>query len=128
MSQELRHIVHVDDEQDIRELVELSLVSIGGFQVTSYESGLDMLDDAEALNADLILLDVMMPGIDGEETFKRLKSIDAVSKIPVVFLTARASADDQTHLMALGADAVLTKPFDPMELPKELQSVWAASR
>jgi DNA-binding response OmpR family regulator len=124
--QPLTRILHVDDEPDIREIVRMSLAMVGGFEVEQYASGLEALDKAASFNPDLIILDVMIPNLDGEETFVRLRQIEALADKPIVFMTARASAADYGKLRALGAADILIKPFDPMALPDQIREVWAA--
>lgn len=115
-------ILIVDDEPDIRKIAKLSLSRVGGMQVVEAANGPDGVRMAEAERPDAILLDVMMPGMDGPATLALLKAGEATAKIPVVFLTAKAMRSELDRLLALGATAVLTKPFDPMTLPKELQA------
>lgn len=120
----LKRILHVDDEPDIREIVRMSLEMVGGFELVQYASGFEALDNAVADAADLIILDVMMPRLDGEETFRRLREISALNDTPIVFMTARVSAADFEKLKDLGADDVLVKPFDPMALPEQVREIW----
>jgi CheY-like chemotaxis protein len=115
-------ILVIDDEPDIRKIARLSLSRVGGMEVVEASSGPDGVRLAEAERPDAILLDVMMPGMDGPATLAMLKAGEATSRIPVVFLTAKATTSELDRLKALGAVAVLTKPFDPMSLPKELKA------
>lgn len=110
-------VLVIDDEGDIRKIARLSLGRVGGMEVVEAESGAEGVRKAEAERPDAILLDVMMPGIDGPATLALLRAGEATSKIPVMFLTAKAMAAEIERLKALGAVAVLTKPFDPMTLP-----------
>jgi CheY-like chemotaxis protein len=118
-------VLVIDDEPDIRKIAKLSLSRVGGMQVVEAASGADGVRLAEAERPDAILLDVMMPGLDGPATLAMLKAGEATSKIPVVFLTAKALTTELERLKALGAVAVLTKPFDPMKLPQELKAALA---
>lgn len=120
----LTRILHVDDEPDIREIVRMSLAMVGGFEVEQYPSGIDAIENAAAFDPDLIILDVMMPNLDGEETFVRLRAIEALADKPIVFMTARASSADYEKLRALGAEDILIKPFDPMALPDQVREIW----
>jgi CheY-like chemotaxis protein len=122
----LQRILMVDDESDIRTVAQLSLTAVGGFTVEVCGSGLEALEKAQAFGPDLILLDVMMPGIDGPTTLKRLREIPALAKTPVVFMTAKVQPQEVAQLMASGALDVLAKPFDPMALPDSLHRIWAA--
>ena len=109
-------VLHVDDEPDIRELVEISLGLDPDLSVKSCSSGADALDAAADWSPDLILIDVMMPVMDGPQTLGHLREHSATAKIPVVFMTARAQARELAHFLSLGAAGVIPKPFDPMTL------------
>lgn len=109
-------VLHVDDEPDIREVVELSLGLDPDLTVRSCSSGGDALEAAAAWAPDLILLDVMMPAMDGPTTLSRLRQSPQTAKIPVVFMTARAQPRELEHFVSLGAEGVIAKPFDPMTL------------
>lgn len=120
-------ILHVDDEPDIREVASLSLELDPDIELTSAESGeaaLTLLNDG--LRPDVILLDVMMPRLDGPATLARLRKIEGLQATPVIFMTARAQTSEQDRYVALGALAVITKPFDPMTLATEIRSILAA--
>ena len=118
-----RRILVVDDEQDIREVAEMSLSVIGGFEVLQASSGEEAVATATSHQPDAILLDVMMPRMDGPATFRALQEDERTRAIPVVLLTAKVQAGDLRQFETLGVTAVLTKPFDPMQLPKELSRV-----
>jgi CheY-like chemotaxis protein len=109
-------ILHVDDDPDIREIVELSLSLDPSFAVMSCACGDDALAKAADQAPDLILCDVMMPGMDGPAVLARLRENGNTAKTPVVFMTARAQTRELEHFKSLGAAAVITKPFDPMKL------------
>ena len=118
-----RRILIVDDEPDIREVARVSLEAIGGHEVIDAASGAEALVAAERERPDAILLDVMMPGLDGPSTFARLQENWATRDIPVIMLTAKVQATDRARLAQLGVAAVLSKPFDPMSLADEVASV-----
>ena len=122
---ELRKILHVEDEPDIREVARLALETVGGFVVESCASGEDAVVRAPAFRPDLVLLDVMMPGLDGPATFQRLRQIPGFEKIPVIFMTAKAMPQEIERFRELGALDVITKPFDPMELADQVRKIWA---
>ena len=109
-------VLYVDDEDDIREVALMSLELDPGFDVMACASGQEALDVAASLVPDLILLDVMMPRMDGPETLARLRADPRTAGIPVIFVTARTQGPEQARLLALGAIAVIAKPFDPMTL------------
>jgi two-component system OmpR family response regulator len=110
-------ILHVDDEPDIREVVQVSLGLDPDFSVRSCASGRDALAVTADWSPDLVLLDVMMPDMDGPTTLARLRERPATVEVPIVFMTARAQASDIEDFMSLGAAGVIAKPFDPMTLP-----------
>src|SRR5712691_9863524 len=114
-------ILHVDDEPDIREIVELSLGLDPGFTVRSCASGDDALATAVDWPPDLILCDVMMPVMDGPATLARLRECPQTINIPVVFMTARAQTRELEHFRSLGATGVIAKPFDPMKLANSVR-------
>lgn len=116
-------ILHVDDEPDIREIAQLSLEIDPENDVVSASSGAEALKILEGFTPDAILLDVMMPEMDGPELLARLQEQKHFASIPVVFMTAAAQRQTIDDLMALGAGGVISKPFDPMELATELRNV-----
>lgn len=113
----------VDDEELIREVAEVSLVKVGGWEVLTASSGEEGLHMAVGEHPDAILLDVMMPGLDGPGTLARLKADPATATIPVVFLTAKVRQSEQQQWIDLGAAGVLVKPFDPMSLADQVAEV-----
>jgi CheY-like chemotaxis protein len=116
-------VLHVDDEPDIREVVELSLGLDPEFETRGCSSGQEALAAAENWVPDLILLDVMMPHMDGPTTLARLREHAHTARIPVVFMTARARASELDHFRSLGAVGVIPKPFDPMSLAGSVRSL-----
>jgi len=117
-----KRILIVDDEDDIREVAQVSLELVGQWQVLTAANGRDGLSCAREQQPDAILLDVMMPDLDGPATLAELQSDPATRDIPVLFLTAKAQTAERTRLAELGAAGVLTKPFDPLTLPGEVAS------
>ena len=115
-------VLHVDDEPDIREIVELSLGLDPDLKVRSCGSGGDALAAAATWSPDLILLDVMMPIMDGPTTLTHLRQSPRTADIPVVFMTARAQPRELEHFVSLGAEGVIAKPFDPMTLATAVRS------
>lgn len=124
---ELKRVVHIDDEPDIREIVNMSLALVGGLEVTQFPSGEEALPHIADAAPQLILLDVMMPNMDGEETYRRIRDIPGLENTPIVFMTAKASNTDLTHLRELGALDVLVKPFDPMSLAEQVKAIYRDS-
>lgn len=118
-----RTILIVDDEADVLRLAEISLSKIGGHKVLTAGSGEDCLDVLTQTVPDAIILDVMMPVMDGPATLGRIRDGASTFRIPVVFLTAGGSQAEMDRLRALTVSGVLTKPFDPLTLPRELADV-----
>ena len=109
-------ILYVDDEPDMRDIVSLALDREPAFDVRSCGSGREALEIAAEWRPDLVLLDVVMPDMDGPTTLARLREIPAGRSVPVVFLTARSQPSDIARLTAFGAAGVIAKPFSPMKL------------
>ena len=116
-------VLLIDDEDDIRKVARLSLARVGKMDVCDAAGGLEGIRRAQEEKPDVILLDVMMPGLDGPSTFAALRSNPQTADIPVVFLTAKAMPAEIERLKGLGARGVLIKPFDPMTLPAQLRAV-----
>jgi len=116
-------ILIIDDEDDIRAISRLALGRVGGMDVVDAASGKTGVERAIAEAPDAILLDVMMPDMDGPETFGVLKAEPRTAHIPVIFLTAKAMASEVERLRSLGAAGVLTKPFDPMSLAANVRAI-----
>jgi len=119
----MRRILIIDDEDDIREVAALSLEATAGWEVLTASSGADGIAIAIAAQPDAILLDVMMPGMDGPSVLRRMQGEPALSGIPVLFLTAKVQGVDQRRFSNLGVAAVLFKPFDPLTLAQQVSGV-----
>lgn len=115
-------ILCADDESDIRTILELALSLDPELEAEFFDNGPALIDRARAVGADAILLDAMMPEVDGYETCRRLKADPATARIPVVFLTARVQRGERDEALELGAVACLSKPFDPMTIAAELRA------
>ncbi|MEE8119642.1 MAG: response regulator [Gammaproteobacteria bacterium] len=124
----LRSIMLVDDSQDVRELARISLEQVGGFTVYICDSGESALKLAETVTPDLLLLDVMMPEMDGPELLQALKQRDNFAAVPVVFLTAIEDKSELEAFKPLGVVAVIGKPFNPVSLPDRIREVWQATQ
>jgi CheY-like chemotaxis protein len=122
-----RHILLVDDENDIREIATLCLQSIGGWHVSSASGGGEGIAIARAQRPDAILLDVMMPDLDGPATLLRLQADPQTRDIPVIFLTAKAQSADHRAFAKLGVAGTLTKPFDPLTLTDHITTILTGS-
>ncbi len=127
MSQtELKKILYVEDEPDISQIAKLALETVGGFEVEIAVNGKEALQRVRQCRPDLILLDVMMPEMDGPTTLKQLQSMEEAADIPVVFMTAKVQVDEVSSYQALGAADVIAKPFDPMALSDRVRQIWQA--
>jgi CheY-like chemotaxis protein len=115
-------ILVIDDEEDIRAVVALSLETVAGWEVVVASSGAEGLTRAIEHQPDAILLDVMMPGMDGPATFRALRKNSATAHIPVLLLTAKVQSSDQRRFAGLGVEAVLVKPFDPLTLSSQISA------
>jgi CheY-like chemotaxis protein len=120
----LQTILCVEDDTDIQAVIRVALETVGGFRVTLCGTGQAALAQAAADHADLILLDVMMPGMDGPATLRALRAQPATAAIPVIFMTARVQPAEVAEFLSLGALAVIAKPFDPMTLAREIENHW----
>ena len=113
-------VLIIDDEEDIRQVAALSLETVAGWDVLMANSGANGIARAEEEQPDAILLDVMMPGMDGPTTFQQLQKNPATASIPVVLLTAKVQAADKKRFSDLGVAGVLFKPFDPLTLAQQI--------
>lgn len=124
----LARVMCVEDDQDIRMILEFSLVTIGGYTLCACSSGAEALARAREFRPQLVLLDVMMPGLTGPETLQALRQLPEMVGIPVVFLTAKAMPEQVEGLLQYGATGVIVKPFDPVRLPKDILIYWEHGR
>lgn len=118
-----RHILLVDDESDIRDVAALSLRAIGGWRVSVADGGREGIAKARAEHPDAILLDIMMPDLDGPATLLGLQADVQTREIPVIFLTAKAHSADHRRFARLGVAGTLTKPFDPLTLSDQITTI-----
>ncbi len=121
---ELTRIMYVDDEPDIRAIVEMALEMVGGFSVTLCNSGQEALERVQEAGPELVLLDVMMPEMDGPQTLAALRRMPAAAALPVVFMTAKVQPAEVARLRGLGAADVIAKPFDPLALSDQVREIW----
>jgi CheY-like chemotaxis protein len=116
-------ILIIDDDADIRLIAGLSLSRVGGMDVIEAASGAEGVRKAREERPDVILLDMMMPAMDGSETLAALRSQPATAGTPVIFLTAKTVVADVERMKALGAAGVLIKPFDPRTLSGDVRTL-----
>ncbi len=121
---QLKRILLVEDEPDIRTIATHTLRALGGFEVEPCEDGNDAILKAPQFAPDLVLSDVMMPGMDGLSTLQALRKLSAFETIPFVFMTARVQKHEIQEYKDLGVADVIDKPFDPMRLPERLTAIW----
>jgi CheY-like chemotaxis protein len=122
----LNRILLVEDDPDIQKIAKLALEALGGFSVKTCDSGSEALATIQAFAPDLILLDVMMPGMDGPATLRALRQVPGCGCIPAIFMTARVQAYEVADYKAFGAVEVIAKPFDPMRLADTVLGIWSA--
>jgi len=118
-----KRILIIDDEPDIREVAQMSLETVSGWQVLSAESGDEGITKAKQEKPDAILLDAMMPSMDGPATFQKLQADPSIKQIPVIMFTAKVQAADRKRFADLGVKDVIEKPFDPMKLGSQIAAI-----
>jgi CheY-like chemotaxis protein len=116
----VRRVLIIDDDDDIREVAALSLESVAGWTIASASNGPAGIVLAREFQPDAILMDVMMPGMDGPTTFRNMQQVPEIAAIPVLLLTAKVHGVDQRRFAGLGVAAVLFKPFDPLTLGQQI--------
>lgn len=121
---DLKKILYAEDEPDIQMVVEAVVQAMSSYEIKICANGKLLLDCVEEYKPDLILLDVMMPEMDGPATFKNLKANEKTKDIPVVFMTAKAQAHEVKIFEESGAIGIITKPFDPVNLCSEIEKIW----
>ncbi|WLD57915.1 response regulator [Salinispirillum sp. LH 10-3-1] len=123
----LQRVLYVEDDTDIREIATLALQDVGGLTVKVCESGEKALREIDEFAPQLVLLDVMMPGLNGPETLKALIQQGSVdTSIPIAFMTAKVHPDELKRYHEMGVLNVIAKPFDPMTLADEVRAIWQA--
>lgn len=121
---ELQRIMHIEDDPSIQQVAKIALEAVGGFSVHTCSGGQQALADFADFAPQLILLDVMMPGMDGPTTLQNLQQQYDLSAIPTVFMTAKVQSNEVASYKALGAADVVVKPFDPMTLSNQIRQIW----
>ena len=124
MAHELKKILYVEDELDIQAVAQIALENIGGFQVEVCSSGQEALEKGPVFCPDLLLLDVMMPEMDGVTTLQELRKLTKLKNTPAMFMTAKVQPQEVKQLLGIGALDVIPKPFDPMTLAENIKSLW----
>lgn len=121
---ELKKILYAEDEPDVQVVVELTIQTMSNYEIKVCDNGKKLIECVEDYNPDLILLDVMMPEMDGPTTLKNLKENEATKNIPVAFMTAKAQVHEIENFQKEGIIGVITKPFDPFQLCSDIEALW----
>jgi two-component system, OmpR family, response regulator len=121
----LQRILYVEDEADIRAVARVALQVVGGFTLELCADGAEALRVAAGFAPDMILLDVMMPGMDGPSTLEALRAVPSLADVPVAFMTAKVQPDEIAYFKSLGALGVIPKPFDAMHLAQRVRTMWS---
>lgn len=120
----LNRICYVEDDEDIQRIVRMSLERVGKMTVQVVGDPTQAIEAMKAFKPDLVMLDWMMPGMDGPTLFRKMRETSEVKHLPVVFITAKASSSEMDELRAMGAAGAISKPFSPKDLPDQLRSIW----
>ncbi|MDQ6992526.1 MAG: response regulator [Mariprofundus sp.] len=121
---QLKRILYADDELDLQQVATIALEMVGGFTLKICNSGLEAVAAYEAFAPQLMLFDVMMPDLGGPEAFEKIKRLSVYQQTPIIFMTAKNKPAEIQQYLNMGALAVIAKPFDPMSLASELQTIW----
>jgi len=124
-AQPLNRICYVEDDEDIQRIVRMSLEKVGKMTVEVVGDPITAIERIAAFKPDLVMLDWMMPGMDGPELFRKMKEYSHTKELPVVFITAKASQRELDELRTMGALGTISKPFSPRDLPDQLRALWA---
>jgi two-component system OmpR family response regulator len=125
-AQPLNRICYVEDDEDIQRIVRMSLERIGKMTVELVSDPMVAIERMIAFKPELVMLDWMMPGMDGPTLFRKMRETPETRELPVVFITAKASQREQDELKSLGAAGTILKPFSPKDLPEQLRAIWRA--
>jgi CheY-like chemotaxis protein len=120
---EMKRVLIIDDEETIQTVVKFGICMAASWEVLTASSGLEGIQTAQSEEIDVILLDVMMPDMDGIATFQALKTYPETEQIPVIFLTAKAQTSEKCQLNDLGVSGVITKPFNSLDLPSQIAKI-----
>ena len=123
-TQPLNRVCYVEDDEDIQKIVRMSLERIGKMQVEVVSDPMVAIDVIKAFKPELVMLDWMMPGMDGPTLYRKMQETPGVRDLPVVFITAKASRKELDELRTLGAAGTISKPFAPRELADQLRAIW----
>ncbi len=121
-------LLHVEDDDDIRMIARMVLVDLGGHDLLQCASGAEAVEKAAAFGPEMLILDYMMPGMNGLATLQALRGLPGLADAPAVFMTAKQLDIPQPDLAALGVVGVISKPFDPVTLPQQVARYWGAAK
>jgi two-component system OmpR family response regulator len=124
-AQPLTRVCYVEDDEDIQKIVRMSLERIGKISVEVIGDPMIAIEAIKAYKPELVMLDWMMPGMDGPTLYRKMKETPEVRDLPVVFITAKASQKELDELRTLGAAGTISKPFSPRDLPAQLHAIWS---
>ena len=124
MMAELKRILYAEDEPDIQAVAKIALETVGGFELKICNNGEEALANAVSYAPDLLLFDVMMPGMDGPSAFKAIKELPELADTPAIFMTAKVQPTEVQEYKDMGAIDVIAKPFDPMSLADQIKTIW----
>ena len=120
----LNRVCYVEDDEDIQRIVRMSLERVGKMTVEVVSDPLQAIERMVAFKPELVMLDWMMPGMDGPTLFRKMREVPETKALPVVFITAKASPRELEELRGLGAVGTISKPFSPKDLPDQLRAIW----
>lgn len=120
----LERILYAEDDNDIQQIALLALETLGGFTIKTCNDGLEAIAAIEDFSPQLILLDVMMPNMDGPKALARIRELDAFKETPAIFMTAKVQPEEVNKYLDMGAVGVIAKPFDPMTLADQIRDIW----
>ncbi len=120
----LNRVCYVEDDEDIQRIVRMSLERIGKLTVDIVSDPLTAIERMKSFKPELVMLDWMMPGLDGPALFRKMREVAETKDLPVVFITAKASERELNELRSLGAIGTISKPFSPKDLPDQLRALW----
>jgi len=124
--EELKRIMHIEDDESIRMITSVTLESVGNIEVLSCESGFEGIEQFDTFKPQVLLLDVMMPDLDGPGTLEELKNRFDLNDVMILFMTAKVQQEELEHFKSIGGFDVIEKPFDPMTLTDKIQTFWAS--
>ena len=124
---QLKRIMYVDDDPDLQDIVRVGLETRGGFTVTCCDSGNQALEEISNFKPDLVILDMVLPGMSGLQLLDRMRELRGVPWIPVIFLTSKIRPDQVEDYEKLGVIGVINKPLNPLELRHQVREIWERS-